>query len=229
MPGARPPRPLHASMTAGRGWSQGWRPLPEGHHLEEVSPKVSLRPRRALVGLVAVFALLALPAVASAAITPTLTVTPTNTTAGTNPATVGFDAKFAPSPATDGVKDFSFSLPAGSACQRESRRRGLPDLRQLRRPPVRSAAEPLPRASRPIVRSACIWCRRRRPAMPAAWRWWRAEPDRPAAGEPGDVTVRTTAPVGLEHRVLGSAEPGDQRDQRLVDHAADAVELSQPS
>ena len=52
---------------------------------------------------------------ASATITPTLTVTPTNTTAGTNPATVGFDAKFAPTtvPTQDGVKDLTFSLPSG--------------------------------------------------------------------------------------------------------------------
>ena len=75
---------------------------------------MSLRPRRALVGFVAVFALLALPAVASAAITPTLTLDQTaGTTAGTSPATVGFDAKFAPNPVTDGVKDFTFALPPG--------------------------------------------------------------------------------------------------------------------
>jgi hypothetical protein len=74
---------------------------------------VAIRLRRALVGLVTTAAVLALPAVASATITPTLKVTPTNTTAGTNPATVGFDAAFAPSPATDGVKDFTFSLPPG--------------------------------------------------------------------------------------------------------------------
>jgi hypothetical protein len=73
---------------------------------------VATRLRRALVGLATAAAVLALPAIASATITPALTVTPTNTTAGTNPATVGFDAKFAPS-ATDGVKDFSFSLPPG--------------------------------------------------------------------------------------------------------------------
>ena len=70
---------------------------------------MSLRPRRALVGLVAVFALLALPAVASAAITPTLAVTQTGTAAGTSPATVGLHATF-----TGGTpNNVSFSLPAG--------------------------------------------------------------------------------------------------------------------
>jgi hypothetical protein len=56
---------------------------------------------------------LALPAAASAAITPTLTLDQTaGTTAGSSPA-IGFNASFAPSPSTDGVKDVTFALPPG--------------------------------------------------------------------------------------------------------------------
>ena len=74
---------------------------------------MSLRARRALVGLVTAAAALALPAVASATITPALTLNQATTAAGTTPATVGFDAVFAPNPATDGVKDVTFALPSG--------------------------------------------------------------------------------------------------------------------
>ena len=75
---------------------------------------MAIRARRALVGLATVAAVLALPAVASAAITPALTLNQSSgTTAGTSPATVGFDAVFAPNPATDGVKDVTFALPPG--------------------------------------------------------------------------------------------------------------------
>jgi hypothetical protein len=75
---------------------------------------VSLRPRRALLGLItAVAALAVLPAAASASITPSLTLNQTaGTTAGSSPA-IGFDAVFAPNPATDGVKDVTFALPPG--------------------------------------------------------------------------------------------------------------------
>jgi hypothetical protein len=75
---------------------------------------VSLRPRRALLGLItAVAALAVLPAAASASISPTLTLTQSSgTTAGSNPATVGFDAAFNPS-AGDSVKDVTFALAPG--------------------------------------------------------------------------------------------------------------------
>jgi hypothetical protein len=74
---------------------------------------VAIRVRRALVGLATTAAVLALPAVASAAITPSLTLNQAaGTTAGSSPA-IGFDAVFAPNPATDGVKDVTFALPPG--------------------------------------------------------------------------------------------------------------------
>ena len=74
---------------------------------------MSLRARRALIGLVTGAAVLALPAVASATITPALTLNQSaGTTAGSSPA-VGFDAVFAPNPAADGVKDVTFALPNG--------------------------------------------------------------------------------------------------------------------
>ena len=75
---------------------------------------MSLRPRRALLGLItAVAALAVLPAAASASISPTLTLTQSSgTTAGSNPATVGFDAAFGPS-AGDSVKDVTFALAPG--------------------------------------------------------------------------------------------------------------------
>ena len=75
---------------------------------------MSLRARRALVGLVTAAAAMALPAVASATINPVgLSLTePTGTTAGTSPATVGFDATFSPS-AMDSPKDITFALPSG--------------------------------------------------------------------------------------------------------------------
>jgi hypothetical protein len=73
---------------------------------------VSLRRRRALLGLVsAVAALAAIPAAASAAITPALTVTPASTTAGSS-TTIGFDAKFSPTTG-DSVKDVTLALPPG--------------------------------------------------------------------------------------------------------------------
>jgi hypothetical protein len=73
---------------------------------------VSLRARRALIGLVTGAAVLALPAVASATITPALTLSQSTTTAGTSPATVGFDAVFNPS-SGDSVKDVTFALAPG--------------------------------------------------------------------------------------------------------------------
>ena len=75
---------------------------------------MSFRPRRALVGLVAVAAALAtLPAAASAVITPSLTLDQSaGTTAGSS-TTIGFNATFSPNPATDSVKDLSLALPPG--------------------------------------------------------------------------------------------------------------------
>ena len=73
---------------------------------------MSLRARRALVGLVTAAAALALPAAASATITPALTLSQNTTTGGTSPATVGFDATFSPS-AGDSPKDITFALPPG--------------------------------------------------------------------------------------------------------------------
>jgi hypothetical protein len=75
---------------------------------------VSIRRRRALVGLVtAVAALVLLPATASATITPALALDQSaGTTAGSSPA-MGFKATFSPSPPTDSVKDLAFGLPPG--------------------------------------------------------------------------------------------------------------------
>jgi hypothetical protein len=157
---------------------------------------VSLRPRRALVGLVAVVAGLALPAVASAAITPALTVTPTNTTAGTNPATVGIDATFSPSPATDGVKDFSFSLPpgllananlAGGACLITASPQAACQVGSG----TVTAAGTAVTVSLYLVQA---------PKAGDAAGVAMVEGNSPtgmALGSPGDVTVRAAAPVGL--------------------------------
>ena len=221
MPGARPPRPLHASMTAGRGWSQGWRPPREVHHLEEVSPKVSLRPRRALVGLVAVAAVLALPAAASAAITPALTVDPDQTTAGTSPATVGSDATF-----TGRLRpnDVSFSLPAGllanatqagGACLISS---APPAACQVGSGTVTAGGTPNLPVSLYLVR-------RRRPAMPPGWRSCRAAARPALASRSRDRAVSTDGP-GSNIAFSNSGRRRDQRSQRVVDDAAAAVELS---
>jgi len=74
---------------------------------------VSLRARRALVGLVTAAAVFALPTAASATITPALTLSQSTTTGGASPATVGFDTTFSPNPATDSPKDITFALPPG--------------------------------------------------------------------------------------------------------------------
>lgn len=81
--------------------------------LEEVSAKVSLRPRRALLGLAAaIAALAALPATAFANFTPALSLNQSaGTTAGSSPAT-GFNATFT-STTGDTVKDLTLALPPG--------------------------------------------------------------------------------------------------------------------
>jgi hypothetical protein len=159
---------------------------------------VSLRPRRALVGLVAVFALLALPAVASATITPSLTVTPTNTTAGTNPATVGFDAKFTPGAATptDGVKDFSFALPpgllananlAGGACL----------ISTTPQAACQVGTGTVTENTTPVTVSLYLVQAPKAGDAAGVAMVAGTSPTGPPVGSPGDVTVRTAAPVGL--------------------------------
>jgi len=73
---------------------------------------VSLRPRRALIGLIAGIATFAaLPAAAYADFTPALTLSQGGTTAGSNP-TVTFNATFT-STTSDSVKNVTFALPPG--------------------------------------------------------------------------------------------------------------------
>ena len=72
---------------------------------------MSLRARRALVGLATAAAVLTLPASALADFTPSLTLSQSGTTAGGSPA-IGFDATFA-STTGDGAKSDSFALPPG--------------------------------------------------------------------------------------------------------------------
>lgn len=74
---------------------------------------MSLRPRRALLGLVTAAAVLALlPAVASATITPALTLNQTAGTTAASTTTIGFNATFSPTPG-DSVKDLTLAFPAG--------------------------------------------------------------------------------------------------------------------
>jgi hypothetical protein len=70
---------------------------------------VSLRARRALIGLAIAAAALALPAAAAATITPALTLTQNTTVGGTSPATVDFDATFS----GGSPNDVTFALPSG--------------------------------------------------------------------------------------------------------------------
>lgn len=73
---------------------------------------MSLRARRALIGLATAAAALALPAAAAATITPALTLTQNTTVGGASPATVGFDTTFSPQ-GGDSPKDVTFALPPG--------------------------------------------------------------------------------------------------------------------
>jgi hypothetical protein len=154
-----------------------------------------------------VFALLALPAVASATITPSLTVTPTNTTAGTNPATVGFDAKFAPAPATDGVKDVAFSLPpglianatlAGGACL----------ISTTPQAACQVGTGTVTESGTPVTVSLYLVQAPKAGDAGGVAMVAGTSPSGPAVGSPGEVTVRTTAPVGLNIAFSGLPNAG---------------------
>ena len=212
--------------TAGVVGARGGGLRSDGHNQRRYLPKVSFRLRRALVGLVECLRLLALPAVASATITPALTVTPTERPPARTPRRWASTRRFLRP--RQGLPQGRHVRAAGGLLANANQDGGVCLLSSAPNASCQVGSGTVTAGGTPAPVSLYLVQGARTPAMSPASRSCWATARRARRWATADVTLRSTPTVGLEHRVLWPAERCDQRDERLVHHAADADELPEP-